>query len=137
MNDHVAYGRVAVLVPCYNEETAISQVIKGFRAALPEATIYVYDNNSSDRTADVARATGAVVRRETHQGKGHVVRRMFTDVEADVYVLVDGDGTYDSSSARFDDGLWVRSASRYPMRTNRRIRGGEHRRRDEVNDREN
>jgi glycosyltransferase involved in cell wall biosynthesis len=112
-------------------------VIKGFRAALPEATIYVYDNNSSDRTADVARATGAVVRRETHQGKGHVVRRMFTDVEADVYVLVDGDGTYDSSSARFDDGLWVRSASRYPMRTNRRIRGGEHRRRDEVNDREN
>ena len=100
MNDHIVCGRVAVLVPCYNEETAIMQVIKGFRAALPEATIYIYDNNSSDRTADVARAAGVVVRREMHRGKGHVVRRMFADVEAEVYVLVDGDATYDPSSVR-------------------------------------
>src|SRR6516164_9464540 len=100
MNDHAMCGRVAVLVPCYNEEKAIRQVIEGFRAALPEATIYVYDNNSSDRTIEVARAAGAVVRREVHQGKGHVVRRMFADVEAEVYVLVDGDATYDAPSSR-------------------------------------
>jgi glycosyltransferase involved in cell wall biosynthesis len=92
--------RVAVLVPCYNEEKAITQVIEGFRAALPEATIYVYDNNSTDRTIEVARTAGAVVRREMQQGKGHVVRRMFADVEADVYVLVDGDATYDAPSVR-------------------------------------
>jgi glycosyltransferase involved in cell wall biosynthesis len=93
-----AQHRVAVLVPCYNEEPAIAAVVSAFLAALPAATIYVYDNNSSDRTAEVARAAGAVVRRETHQGKGHVVRRMFADVEADIYVLVDGDGTYDAPS---------------------------------------
>jgi glycosyltransferase involved in cell wall biosynthesis len=92
--------RVAVLVPCFNEEAAIGQVVADFRAALPEATVYVYDNNSTDRTTEVARAAGAVVRRETHQGKGNVVRRMFSDVEADVYVLVDGDATYDAPSAR-------------------------------------
>lgn len=92
--------RIAVLVPCYNEEKSIGQVVAEFRAALPEATIYVYDNNSRDRTAEVARNAGAVVRRESHQGKGHVVRRMFTDVEADIYVLVDGDATYDAASAR-------------------------------------
>ena len=91
--------RVAVLVPCYNEEKTIMQVITGFRTALPEATIYVYDNNSEDRTADIARRAGAVVRQEIHQGKGHVVRRMFADVEADAYVLVDGDATYNSPSA--------------------------------------
>jgi glycosyltransferase involved in cell wall biosynthesis len=91
--------RVAVLVPCYNEESAIAKVVADFRAALPEATIYVYDNNSTDRTFEAARAAGAVVRRETYQGKGHVVRRMFNDVEADVYVLVDGDATYDAPSA--------------------------------------
>ena len=100
MNDHAMCGRVAVLVPCYNEQATITQVIEDFRTALPEATIYVYDNNSSDRTIEVARAAGAVVRREVHQGKGHVVRRMFADVEAEVYVLVDGDATYDAPSSR-------------------------------------
>ena len=90
---------VAVLLPCYNEEHAIAKVVGDFRAALPEATIYVYDNNSTDHTADAARKAGAVVRRETHQGKGYVVRRMFNDIEADIYVLVDGDATYDAASA--------------------------------------
>src|SRR5262245_28565295 len=79
--------RIAVLVPCFNEEAAIGQVIADFRAALPQAKIYVYDNNSVDKTVEVARAAGAVVGRETHQGKGSVVRRMFSDVDADVYVL--------------------------------------------------
>src|ERR1700722_6160901 len=90
---------VAVLVPCYNEERAIAKVVADFRAALPAATVYVYDNNSTDGTAEVAKRAGAVVRRETHQGKGHVVRRMFNDIEADIYVLVDGDATYDAQSA--------------------------------------
>ena len=94
-----AQQRLAVLVPCFNEEAAIAQVVRDFRAALPQATIYVYDNNSTDRTMEVARAAGAVVRRETHQGKGNVVRRMFSDIDADVYVLVDGDATYDAPSA--------------------------------------
>jgi glycosyltransferase involved in cell wall biosynthesis len=88
------------LVPCFNEETAIAKVVADFRTALPGAFIYVYDNNSSDRTIEVARAAGAVVRREMHQGKGHVIRRMFADVEADLYVLVDGDATYDAASVR-------------------------------------
>jgi len=91
--------QVAVLVPCYNEERAIAKVIADFRAALPQAAIYVYDNNSTDGTVAAAQAAGAIVRRETYQGKGHVVRRMFNDVEADVYVLVDGDATYDAPSA--------------------------------------
>jgi glycosyltransferase involved in cell wall biosynthesis len=91
--------RIAVLVPCFNEEVAIAKVVADFRAALPEATIYVYDNNSTDRTVEVARRAGAVVGRETHQGKGNVVRRMFADVDADVIVLVDGDATYDAGSA--------------------------------------
>jgi glycosyltransferase involved in cell wall biosynthesis len=90
---------IAVLVPCYNEEHAIAKVVGDFRAALPEATIYVYDNNSTDHTADAARKAGAVVRRESHQGKGYVVRRMFNDIEADIYLLVDGDATYDAASA--------------------------------------
>jgi len=92
---------VAVLVPCYNEEAAISKVVRDFRGALPGATIYVYDNNSRDRTIEVARAAGAVIGFETLQGKGNVVRRMFADVEADVYVMVDGDDTYDSSVAPY------------------------------------
>jgi glycosyltransferase involved in cell wall biosynthesis len=92
--------RIAVLVPCFNEEAAITRVVRDFREALPQATIYVYDNNSTDRTAEVARAAGAQVRREAHQGKGNVVRRMFADVDADIYVLVDGDATYDAPSAR-------------------------------------
>jgi hypothetical protein len=90
---------VAVLVPCFNEAAAIAKVIGDFRVALPGATIYVYDNNSTDRTVSVARANGAVVRAESLQGKGHVVRRMFAEIEADVYVLVDGDDTYDAEAA--------------------------------------
>jgi hypothetical protein len=92
--------RVAVLVPCFNEEVAIAKVVADFRAAVPEATIYVCDNNSTDHTVEVARRAGAVVGRETHQGKGNVVRRMFADVDADVIVLVDGDATYDAGSVR-------------------------------------
>jgi len=91
--------RIAVLLPCYNEEAAIAQTIAGFRASLPDATIYVYDNNSADRTRDVAAGAGAVVRTERMQGKGHVVRRMFADIEADVYVMADGDATYDAAAA--------------------------------------
>ena len=91
--------RVAVLVPCYNEEVAITQVVRDFAAALPEAVIYVYDNNSKDQTVAKARAAGAVVRTEPRQGKGNVVRRMFADIEADIYVLVDGDDTYDASAS--------------------------------------
>jgi glycosyltransferase involved in cell wall biosynthesis len=91
--------RVAVLVPCYNEAASIADVIAAFRSALPGASIYVYDNNSTDSTIEAAQAAGAIVRRERRQGKGNVVRRMFADVEADVYVLVDGDATYDAPSA--------------------------------------
>ncbi len=91
--------RVAVLVPCFNEEAAVAAVVADFRKALPAAKIYVYDNNSSDRTVAVAREAGAEVRSERRQGKGHVVRRMFADVDADIYVLVDGDATYDAPSA--------------------------------------
>jgi glycosyltransferase involved in cell wall biosynthesis len=91
--------RVAVLVPCFNEEAAVATVIADFRKALSSAEIFVYDNNSTDRTAEVARQAGAVVRSERRQGKGHVVRRMFADIDADIYVLVDGDATYDAASA--------------------------------------
>ncbi len=91
--------RIAVLIPCYNEAIAIQKVVADFRAQLPGAAIYVYDNNSSDNTIAVARAAGAVVRNESLQGKGHVVRRMFADIDADIFVLVDGDDTYDAASA--------------------------------------
>src|SRR5574338_1015682 len=91
--------RIAVLLPCYNEEAAIAATVAGFRAALPGAAIYVYDNNSRDRTREIAAEAGAIVRTERQQGKGHVVRRMFADVEADVYVMADGDLTYDPKSA--------------------------------------
>jgi hypothetical protein len=91
--------RLAVLVPCYNEAASIEAVVRDFRRALPEAEIYVYDNNSTDDTAALAAAAGAIVRRETLQGKGNVVRRMFADVDADAYVLVDGDATYDADDA--------------------------------------
>ena len=90
---------IAVLIPCYNEETAIPRVVADFRRVLPQATVYVYDNNSRDRTVEVARTAGAIVRSEPLQGKGNVVRRMFADIEADIYVLVDGDATYDAESA--------------------------------------
>ena len=91
--------RVAVVLPCFNEEAAIAETVAGFRAALPSATIYVYDNNSSDRTVAIARDAGAVVRSERQQGKGNVVRRMFADVDADIYVMADGDLTYDPAAA--------------------------------------
>ncbi|MDO9498529.1 glycosyltransferase family 2 protein [Falsiroseomonas sp.] len=91
--------RIAVLIPCYNEEVAIPKVVADFRAALPTAMIHVYDNNSRDGTREAARAAGAQVMREVQQGKGHVVRRMLADIEADFYVLVDGDDTYDAAAA--------------------------------------
>ena len=91
--------RIAVILPCYNEEAAIAQTVRDFHAALPQAAIYVYDNNSKDRTVEIARAAGAIVRTEPMQGKGRVVRRMFADVEADVYVMADGDATYDAAAA--------------------------------------
>ena len=91
--------RVAVILPCWNEAAAIASTVAGFRAALPDADVYVYDNNSSDATVANARAAGAIVRTERMQGKGRVVRRMFADVEADVYVLADGDATYDAAAA--------------------------------------
>jgi len=91
--------RVAILIPCFNQEQTIGKAVTGFRATLPDAVVYVYDNNSTDSTLDVALAHGAVVARETRQGKGNVVRRMFRDIEADIFVLVDGDATYDAPSA--------------------------------------
>jgi len=94
-----AMPKIAVLLPCYNEEAAIGATVAGFRAALPSAAIYVYDNNSSDRTIEAAKAAGAIVRSEKQQGKGHVVRRMFADIDADVYVMADGDLTYDPAAA--------------------------------------
>ncbi len=112
---------IAVLIPCYNEETAIATVVDDFRAALPTATIYVYDNNSSDGTAAAAEAAGAIVRHERRQGKGNVVRRMFADIEADVYVMVDGDDTYHAPSAPnlvdllLDEDLDMVVGSRAPL----------------------
>src|SRR5436305_2042960 len=91
--------RIAVLLPCYNEEAAIAQTVAGFTTALPGATVYVYDNNSRDRTREVAVTAGAIVRTERLQGKGHVVMRMFADIDADVYVMADGDLTYDPKAA--------------------------------------
>jgi glycosyl transferase family 2 len=93
-----ARPKIAVLVPCFNEEAAVATVVADFRKVLPSADVYVYDNNSTDRTVAVARDAGAIVRHERRQGKGHVVRRMFADVDADIYVLVDGDATYDAAS---------------------------------------
>ena len=94
-----AAPRIAVLVPCFNEGVTIAKVVTDFRRALPTATVYVFDNNSSDDTVEAARAAGAVVRSETRQGKGNVVRRMFADIDADFYLLVDGDATYDALAA--------------------------------------
>ncbi|MEQ1508284.1 MAG: glycosyltransferase family 2 protein [Myxococcota bacterium] len=118
MSDPVQALSIAVLVPCFDEEAAIGKVVADFRAALPSARIYVYDNNSRDRTVEVAQAAGAIVRTERLQGKGNVVRRMFADVEADVYVMVDGDDTYDASAsaglvrALVDDGADMVNAVR-------------------------
>src|SRR5690242_11358098 len=97
--DEISGPQVAVLIPCFNEAVAIPQVIRDFRAALPHARLYVYDNNSTDGTASIAAQAGAIVRHEPLQGKGNVLRRMFSDVEADIYVMVDGDGTYHAASA--------------------------------------
>lgn len=110
--------QIAVLIPCYNEEAAIAKVVQDFRASLPTAEIYVYDNNSRDATVARARDAGAIVRNEFLQGKGNVVRRMFADIEADIYVLVDGDDTYDADAAPMligqliDDGLDIVSGKR-------------------------
>jgi glycosyltransferase involved in cell wall biosynthesis len=93
-------GKVAVLIPCFNEELSIESVVKSFQTYVPEAEIYVYDNNSSDHSIEIAQRAGAIVRRERLSGKGNVVRRMFADIEADTYILVDGDGTYDSRIPR-------------------------------------
>ncbi|MCW2266631.1 glycosyltransferase involved in cell wall biosynthesis [Gluconobacter cerinus] len=98
-NTHLSSSRTVVLVPCYNEEVTIQKVVQDFRAALPSADIYVYDNNSTDRTKEVAKAAGAIVRTERMKGKGHVIRRMFADIEADYYILVDGDATYEAAAA--------------------------------------
>jgi glycosyltransferase involved in cell wall biosynthesis len=91
--------RIAILLPCYNEEAAVAQTVAAFRAALPAAAVYVYDNNSGDRTREAAAAAGAIVRSERMQGKGNVVRRMFADIDADIYVMADGDATYDAAAA--------------------------------------
>lgn len=90
---------VAVLLPCFNEEVTIGKVVRDFKAALPDATVYVYDNNSTDHTAEIAAAEGAIVRREPRQGKGNVIRAMFEDIDADVYVMADGDDTYPADAA--------------------------------------
>ncbi|WP_325169973.1 glycosyltransferase family 2 protein [Methylobacterium sp. C25] len=101
---------IAILLPCFNEEHTVAQVIAGFRKALPGATVYVYDNNSTDRTAEIAQAAGAVLRHERRQGKGNVVRRMFADIDADLYVLADADLTYDATAAgRLIDALVTRN----------------------------
>ena len=91
---------VAVIIPCFNEERAIGKVVSDFKRQLPNASVYVYNNNSTDNTASEARDHGAIVNNEERQGKGYVVRRMFADVDADIYVMVDGDDTYDASSVR-------------------------------------
>ena len=91
--------RVAILVPCRNEEATVAEVIKGFRKSIPDCTVYIYDNNSTDRTAQIADEAGAVVRSEKLPGKGNVVRRMFSEIDAEIYIMVDGDATYDASVA--------------------------------------
>lgn len=91
--------KIAVIIPCFNEGHSIAEVVYGFKSVLPNARIYVFDNNSTDETVAIARAAGALIRREMLQGKGNVVRRMFADVDADAYVMADGDGTYDPSYA--------------------------------------
>ena len=92
-------SRIAVLIPCYNEEKTIKKVVEDFKANLPEADIYVYDNNSTDDTAKIAREAGAVVRYEYRQGKGNVIRSMFRDIDAECYIMVDGDATYPAEDA--------------------------------------
>lgn len=101
-NDHgpTSDSKIAVLIPCFNEERTVGEVVAAFRAQLPEASVYVYDNNSTDRTVEAARGAGAIVARERRQGKGFVLQTMFREIDADIYVMVDGDGTYPASSVR-------------------------------------
>lgn len=99
MSEQIENPSVAVLLPCYNEEVTIGKVVRDFKDSLPDATIYVYDNNSTDRTAEIATAEGAIVRKEPRQGKGNVIRAMFEDIDADVYVMADGDDTYPADAA--------------------------------------
>lgn len=99
MTKNAVSSSIAVLLPCYNEEVTIGKVVRDFKNSLPDATIYVYDNNSTDRTAEIAEAEGAIVRREPRQGKGNVIRAMFEDIDADVYVMADGDDTYPADAA--------------------------------------
>ena len=91
---------IAILIPCYNEATTIRKVVTDFRTVLPSSTIYVYDNNSTDRTAVIAEVAGAIVRHEPHQGKGNVIRRMLAEIDAECYILVDGDDTYPAEAAK-------------------------------------
>lgn len=115
--------RTAVLIPCFNEEIAIQHVVRDFRTAVPSALIYVYDNNSSDKTVEFAKEAGAIVRSEPLQGKGNVIRRMFSDVDADIYLLVDGDNTYEAAAApRMIEALVERSLD---MVVGRRVEAGE------------
>lgn len=93
-------SKIAVLIPCYNESKTIEKVVKDYKNALPEADIYVYDNNSTDGTDEIARKAGAIVRYERKQGKGNVIRSMFREIEADCYLMIDGDDTYPAESAR-------------------------------------
>ena len=93
-------SEIAVLIPCYNESITIKKVIEDYKKALPEATIYVYDNNSTDGTDEIARAAGAVVRYEYRQGKGNVIRSMFREIDADCYLMIDGDDTYPAEQTR-------------------------------------
>lgn len=99
MTKNAVSSSIAVLLPCYNEEVTIGKVVRDFKNSLPDATIYVYDNNSTDRTAEIAEAEGAIVRKEPRQGKGNVIRAMFEDIDADVYVMADGDDTYPADAA--------------------------------------
>jgi len=92
--------KIAVLIPCYNESVTIGKVVKDYKTALPEADIYVYDNNSTDHTDEIAREAGAIVRYEHRQGKGNVIRSMFRDIDADCYLMIDGDDTYPVENAR-------------------------------------
>ena len=94
--------KVAVLIPCYNEAKTVKKVVEDFKKALPEAKIYVYDNNSKDGTDEIARKAGAIVRYETRQGKGNVIRTMFREIDAEVYIMVDGDDTYPAENALDD-----------------------------------
>ena len=99
MDRGLSMDKIAVLIPCFNEGTTIAKVIQDFKRELPEAVVYVYDNNSTDRTAEIAAAAGAIVRHEYQQGKGNVIRRMFREIDAECYIIVDGDDTYPAESA--------------------------------------